>query len=1068
MDSNNKKIWLIDKNNNFLPVHFKYQTHLDYETNTIQSRIQATGFINGFVVGDFNNWHKSKKFELNWAADTTDGSLWLTATAYDVTNLKDDNDFSFTLIDLHGDEFRVSTSNKSFKPLSFQWISNENDIKIKASENSITKNHPLEIIAIKETVSGIQKIIDVDWQVSPKLDGITLESNKLTINSNVEIDEIKISGICKNDSSITAERIFKISNEERKGSLIHFVKKDKLYSGDDFCWDLWTYNDGKKPVPVDLSFTNDFGVYNATNKSNVIARKKLWSDHWQDDWNEQTIAFDISAKKDNFYIVHGDENIYSSLREVVNRLNPRISYAVMDEPNKIIAYLSEKIRVGTVFELWVNLKQVNDVCIVAKLNTKQLFFSNLPRTIKGSDLVEIRANNTFLPTKVLMGNYLDKFYYPKDDMGVVFKDNIVSIRLWAPVAAQVNLLLYNEDNPDETINCDYTHQLKTEENYGTHFIELDRQQCENMYYLFKLYFNELDANGNKYIKTTYARDPYTYGLSINGKKGYIVDLNSKELMPDDWDNISHKKLEHPQDAIIYETHIRDFTISKESGIKKQYRGKYIGTTEENTSYIENDQTVSTGIDSLVELGITHIHLLPFFDFSSVDETKLHKKSNRNWGYDPENYNAPDGSYSIDPFDPIRRIVGVRDMVSGFHKNSIGVIMDMVYNHMTDTTNLDKIVPKYYFRTDQSGRLTNGSGCGNEVASERPMVRKFIIDSVLHWVSNYKIDGLRFDLMELMDLETLKTIVSESRKINPSIVIYGEPWKAADSPIDNATHKGSQRNNDFAIFNDEFRDAIRGNNAPGNGFVNGATHNGELMGKVVEGLYGSVHSLTANANESVNYVDAHDNYTIWDQIEKSQNHSLKKGEYRKNLPENIFDSHIVRQNALAIGIILTAQGIPFIHGGAEFLRTKHGDHNSYKSGDDINALHWADKLNNKVFFDYIKGLIEIRSNHPALRMSSPEMIKNHLTISPAYNDYNSGVIIAHFKDYANADSWKDIVIVYNATAIDNYDINAQLPINDNGMWHVVANHQKAGIETIYQAKVGEIPMLKSHSMMILRD
>ncbi|QLE78408.1 type I pullulanase [Francisella sp. Scap27] len=1068
MDSKNKKIWLIDKDGNPSISHFKYQIHLDYETNTVQFRIQATGFINGFVVGDFNNWYKSKEFELSWVADTTDGSLWLTATTYNVKNLKETNDFSFTLIDLHGDEFRVSSCEKPFAPLSFKWVSHKKEMQIKASENTISKGYPLEIIAIKESVSGIQEIVDVDWQISPKLDGIKLLDNKLTISPEVDITKVEISCISKNDKNIKATRDFVVNNEKRKGSLVHFIKKDRQYNGDNFCWDLWTYNEGKKAKPVELSHINDFGVYNTTNKSNLIARKKTWSDHWQDDWSEQTIAFDISSKADNYYIIHGDENIYTSLREAINRLNPTITYAVMDEPNKIAAYLSEKVRVGTIFELWINSKNIKDVCIVAKQNTKQLIFTNLPPDIKGSDLIEIRANNTFLPTKVVMGNYLDKFYYPDNDMGVVFNDENVSIRLWAPTAIKVDLLLFDEDNPNNSIDFNHIYQLKNEEGYGTFFINLTREQCENKYYLFKLYFDELDANGDKYTKTTYARDPYAYGLSINGQKGFILDIDNLELKPTDWDNQNFTEISNPQDAIIYEAHIRDFTISDDSGVEKLYKGKFLGAVQGNTKYIEQDQSVSTGIDSIVELGITHIHLLPIFDFSSVDETKLHKKNNRNWGYDPENYNAPDGSYSINPFDPSQRILGVRTMVQEFHNKNIGVVMDMVYNHMTDTTNLDKIVPKYYFRTDLYGRFTNGSGCGNEVASERPMVSKFIQDSVLHWVKNYKIDGLRFDLMELIDLDTIKNIVEKAKKINPSALIYGEPWKAADSPLMNCTYKGTQRNNDFAIFNDTFRDAVRGNNAPGNGFINGSTHNSELMGKVVEGLYGSVHTLTANANESVNYVDAHDNYTLWDQIEKSQNHSLKTGDYRKNLPENIFDNHIVRQNALAMSIILTAQGIPFIHGGAEFLRTKHGDHNSYKSGDDINAYHWSDKLHNKVFFDFIKGLITIRRNHPALRMSSPEMIKNHLTITPAYNDYNSGVIIAHFKDYANGDSWKDIVIVYNATAIDNYDINAQLPTNDNDIWHIVANHEKAGEETIKQAKIGEIPMLKSHSIMILRD
>ena len=457
--------------------------------------------------------------------------------------------------------------------------------------------------------------------------------------------------------------------------------------------------------------------------------------------------------------------------------------------------------------------------------------------------------------------------------------------------------------------------------------------------------------------------------------------------------------------------------------------------------------------------------MPCFDFDSVDEKKINDKSNRNWGYDPKNYNVPEGSYATNPYKPNVRIIEFREMVKKFHENGIRVVMDVVYNHMASTENLENIVPYYYFRTGDFCGLTNGSGCGNELATERPMVRKLIVDSTIHWVKNYNIDGFRFDLMELIDKETIDEIVLKVKEIDKNIIIYGEPWKADYSPVKNGTYKGSQKGKDFSIFNDTFRDAIRGDNSPSWGYINCDAHNRDKAWSVIEGLKGSIYTITKLPRESINYVSAHDNYTLWDQIEKSMDCNIENGQYQNIRDKNIFENYKVRQLVLGVGIILTAQGIPFMHSGVEFLRSKQGDHNSYRSLDNINKINWADKIKYYEVFSFIKGLIKIRKGHKAFRKSSDLDIRNNQNIFFINNDENSGVIISHL--YNNSDDkWENILVIYNATSIDDYDVNYKIPKSHSGKWNIVVNNKYAGENIIDTVDENNIPKIKSHSMLML--
>ena len=458
--------------------------------------------------------------------------------------------------------------------------------------------------------------------------------------------------------------------------------------------------------------------------------------------------------------------------------------------------------------------------------------------------------------------------------------------------------------------------------------------------------------------------------------------------------------------------------------------------------------------------------MPVFDFASVDETKPSGDGNRNWGYDPENYNVPEGSYSSDPKDPKTRIKEFREMVQGFHAKGIRVVMDMVYNHMNSTDNMNNIVPDYYFRSWADGSLSNSSGCGNEIASERPMVRKFIVDSNSHWVDDYKIDGLRFDLMAILDKTTLNDVKSKVQSKDPSIIVYGEPWMAADSPLSSADQ--TTKNKGIAGFNDTFRDALRGNNDASKGFINGGI-NADTSGKVQEGIKGSIDGTVDDPDLIVNYTEVHDNYNAWDQIEKSQT-SVTNGSFREGIPDNALTDWKVKQDILGIGLVLTSQGIPLFHEGSEILRTKQGDNNSYKSGDETNEIHWEDKAQYKEVFDYYKGLIQLRKDHPAFRMTSKSQIQGSQEVY-TLNNGDNGLILQYLKNNANGDKWKNILVIYNGSS-DSKHVT-WLPKSTTGKWNIVADEKKVDLlnsdnKVINQTENTVDLTVSANSMMVLYD
>lgn len=940
----------------------------------------------------------------------------------------------------------------------------QNEMYIKASCDEFYLGEEIQLVALKDSIYGIQEIQNVKWEINYSGNEIILNNNVLVISYFLkDIKYIEVS--CKDSNTgISAYRKFPIILEERKETLVHFIKNDGDYSGSGYKWDLWAFSEGGVSYAVQLNDKSDFGKCAFVREKNIIARRRAWGDNWGNDWSEQTITFEIPKGVKNCYIIYGEDRLITDLNEVINYIKPRIEVAILDEHKTIVAFLSKEPLDKIEFYLYINgVKQENIKYNIDKIS-KKVEFVNLKLEISPKDLIEVRASTTYLPCKVTMRRYLDKFYYEGNDMGVSFTKEKIKLRLWAPTAEKVDLCLYDKwYELEEKKKYEMNYKAKS----GTFYAEIDREKNESKFYLYRIYFKDLDRSGLEYLRISYAVDPYAFSVGINGEKGCLIDLNSTNTIPYGWLLDKRPELLKKEDSIIYEVHLRDFTIDEDSGINKDIRGKYLGLTSEGTVCTDKKSniTVKTGIDHLKELGITHIHILPIFDFGSIDERKINKKENRNWGYDPKNYNAPEGSYSSNPYSPIARIIELRSMVKVLHKNNIRVVMDVVYNHMQETRNLDNIVPGYYFRSNYRGRYTNGSGCGNEIATERPMVRKYIIDSIQHWINDYHIDGFRFDLMELIDIDTMKEIVKIIRKSEENILIYGEPWKGGESALINGTRKGRQQGEGFSVFNDTYRDFIRGNNSPSNGFVNGNQHDGPTAWSIIEGLKGSINTLTLHPVESINYVDAHDNYTIWDQIEKSLNQNIKPNEYRIIEDEDVLDNHLVRRNILALAIIILSQGIPFIQGGSEILRTKNGDSNSYKSPDNINAICWMDKVRYYNVFNYIRMLIEIRKKFRVFGFDNRDKV-NNIEISFLNGDEKVGVIKWHYINNSMDNNLKELIVVFNGTSIDNYDINKYLTNTISNEWCLLAINKLINSNGLKKVKRNEVPSLNAYSILIM--
>ena len=566
--------------------------------------------------------------------------------------------------------------------------------------------------------------------------------------------------------------------------------------------------------------------------------------------------------------------------------------------------------------------------------------------------------------------------------------------LWSPVAEEVKVLLYESGHEGSAY---VTHAMKKGTD-GTWKVTIS-EDLHGKFYTFNV---KVDG---KWLGDT--PGIMAKAVGVNGKRAAVLDLNSTD--PEGWENDVRPALNNFADIVVYEMHHRDFSTDSVSGITN--KGKFLALTEQGTKSSLGEKT---GIDHLIELGVNHVHILPSYDYASVDESQL-EKNQYNWGYDPVNYNVPDGSYSTDPYNPSVRIKEFKQMVQALHKAGIRVVLDVVYNHTFDivNSNFEKTVPGYFYRFNSEGKYADASGCGNETASDRAMMRKYMIESVLHWVNEYHIDGFRFDFMGINDIETMNEIRAELNKIDPTIFVYGEGWAAGAPQMPQeelAMKANAHKMPGIAVFCDEMRDGLRGpfNNDKQGAFLTGLP--GHEM-SIMYGLVGCIphpqiindsvnyskEAWAAQPTQMISYVSCHDDMCLADRI-------------KSTLPENATMEERVALHKLAETFVFTSQGVPFIFTGDEVMRDKKGVHNSYNSPDEINTIDWKQKTTYREVFDYIKDLIALRKGHPAFRMGDADMVRKHMEFLPVKG---SNLIAFILKDNANGDSWKNIIVAFNS-------------------------------------------------------
>ena len=628
----------------------------------------------------------------------------------------------------------------------------------------------------------------------------------------------------------------------------------------------------------------------------------------------------------------------------------------------------------------------------------------------GNYRVEIAGygEQSVVPTEIFDSEYFARnYHYDGTDLGAAVNGDATTFKVWAPTASRVVLNLFESGDGG-------TAYKRVEMEKGEKGVWSHTEPCgHGTYYTYQV---------TTTVGTQEAVDPYAKAAGVNGDRGMVVDLSRTD--PAGWEDA---ELESPisnySEAVIWEVHVKDFSNKIETS---QYRGKYLAFTETG---LVNEYGKAVGVDYLKDLGITHVHLLPVYDYATVDESD--PNAGFNWGYDPKNYNVPEGSYSTDPYDGQVRITEFKQMVQALHEAGIGVIMDMVYNHTYDgNSSFNRIVPYYYYRYTATGANTSASGCGNDTASERYMFGKFMAESTAYWVEEYKLDGLRFDLMGLHDLDTMQEVERAVHGVNPNAILYGEGWtmgatvdgspQANQTNISRITPTGDAIGG-VAVFNDVIRDGLKGSvfEKTARGYINGGASAG-TRADVIFGLKGGQgvgQGWSVTDTMVINYMSAHDNNTLWDKLLLSNPDS--SDEQRRSM------------NKLGAAIVLISRGSPFWQAGEEMLRTKDGDENSYKSSDAINNIDWSVLCDGSPEYDtmlYYKGLIRLRKAFSVFTDRSAAV--------SSVEELGSGLLAVTFDDGQGG----------QALAILNPQ-NTALPYVLNGEWNLVADGQRAGAQVL---------------------
>ncbi len=783
-------------------------------------------------------------------------------------------------------------------------------------------------------------------------------------------------------------------------------------------WNVWAWDMGNGGNGAAYPFTgyDDYGVYADLDLAVISGGKSLSrlgfivrTDNWSKDPDGDRFVDILPQTPGGLQevFVRTMESTVFDTRD--NALKSIVSYAMLQSTRAIEVYFKplsgDFSAYAPRFSLRINGEEYKDFT----MGEYDPFLKRVPLTLKESldvcDQISVgyRFDNEWTcRVDVMLTNYYDTeefnalYAYEGRDLGVSFDQEAsptaTSFKVWAPTSSAMVLKLYQSGDPDSDPDPLETHEM-TKGEKGVFAITLPRD-LTGYYYTYTV----TNAKGTHEVV-----DPYARGAGVNGRRGLVVNFTRLNQSISGWEQDNNPFTGRSVDAVIYEAHVRDMTISPSSGVPEAYRGRFLGLAQGGTYYeetIEDEASgetqtcrVSTGLDHLVELGITHVQLQPIFDYASVDEAASGtqpSRGNYNWGYDPLNYNLPEGSYATDPYDGTVRIRELKEMILALHRAGIGVNMDVVYNHTaaSENSNLNLLVPYYYYRTKANGSFYNGSGCGNEIATERYMVNKFIRESCLFWAEEYHISGFRFDLMGLMDNQIMADIYKDLTALDPHFMVYGEPWTGGSSKLkagisdarlkEQTTVQESLAQDYFGgsgilvgAFNDVLRNAARGDNNPGKGYVQGSSADASQLALCLEGRFskGSIKTQNIDPNQVLNYVSCHDNYTLYDQLIQTLNEERLPAAYTQ-----------------AEALVFLSQGIPFIQEGEEFLRSKYNDGagktrpydgNSYQSGDLVNLMDYSLKIKNRDIYEKIRELIALRRATALLRLLDRSAIAEQL-------------------------------------------------------------------------------------------
>lgn len=855
--------------------------------------------------------------------------------------------------------------------------------------------------------------------------------------------------------ALEEKRLHMYENEDALKLDVHYYNFAESYSQDTVEAYAWLGSDigGSYPLTATDSYGAVFQI-GMMQADATTAGVKIIQDQNADAALEYTI--DLSKTVDNklsVYIVEGNSNLWYDEEEAI--FEPVIASASFSETSsqEIMLELSKGLTDSQakpenfiVTDEEEQSYEVSEVVMDSDKMVTLIMKEELPLSKAYKVDLEGYMENTVSMNKILGSSYFDEqLAYDGDDLGATYTKEKTTFKVWAPTATSVNLKLYESGDRDDLLE---TVAMKQQDK-GVWVCE-KQGDLNGVYYTY-----EVTVAG----KTNEAVDLYARTTGVNGNRGMVIDLASTN--PEGFENDVRPEFKNDTDAVIYELHVRD--LSSDASANIQNVGKFLGLTEKGTKTADG---LPTGLDHILDLGVTHIQIMPSYDYATVDESKLDTPQ-FNWGYDPKNYNVPEGSYSTDPYHGEVRVKEMKQMIQTLHENGIRVNMDVVYNHTFNIvdSNFQKTVPDYYYRKNGDS-YTNGSGCGNETASDRAMVRKYIVDSVVYWATEYHIDGFRFDLMAVHDMDTMNAVVEALAKIDPTIMVYGEGWNGGESGLEvgkRMLKSNMKQVEKVGAFNDDIRDGIKGNvfDSLDKGFVSGKAGMEESIKFGVVGATAHPQVLTSKNDkgssswagqpgQSINYASCHDNLTLWDKLAISN-------------PDDT-EADRVKMNKLSAAIVLTSQGVPFFQAGEEMLRskpsaTKEGEfeENSYVSPDSTNSLKWDNKANVIDVYNYYKGLIAFRKAHGAFRMTQTADVQEHLVFMSGLDE---NVVAYTISGQPNGETAQKIVVIYNA---NNETTDIKLP---SGEWDVCVDGNTAGVASLRKVE-GTVSVEPISCMVLLQ-